>query len=85
MVVTVESPKLMQMLQVDPLYSKPRDQVHWQARKTYRSYIIPLDYKDLLVVQLAVGDLPLALAEKRRESLSSIRARASSWRGNEGS
>ena len=42
--------------------------MHWQARKTYRSYIIPLDYKDLLVVQLAVGDFPLA--EKRRERIA---------------
>ena len=62
--MTVESPELRQMLSEDPFYRKPRDQVHWQARKTYRSYIIPLDYKDLLVVQLAVEDLPLA--EKKR-------------------
>ena len=41
--------------------------MHWQARKTYRSYSIPLGYKDLLVVQLAVGDFPLA--EKRRERI----------------
>ena len=34
--------------------------MHWQARKTYRSYSIPLGYKDLLGVQLAVGDFPLA-------------------------
>ena len=45
----------------------PSHQVHWQARKTYRSYSIPLSYKDLLVVQLAVGDFPLA--EKRRERI----------------
>ena len=45
----------------------PSHQVHWQARKTYRSYSIPLGYKDLLVVQLAVGDFPLA--EKRRERI----------------
>ena len=67
MVVTVESPELRQMLPVGPFYRKPRDQVHWQARKTYRSYSIPLDYRDLLVVQLAVGDFPMA--EKRRERI----------------
>ena len=39
--------------------------MHWQARKTYRSYTP--GYKDLLVVQLAVGDFPLA--EKRRERI----------------
>ena len=41
--------------------------MHWQARKTYRRYSIPLGYKDLLVVQLEAGDFPLA--EKRRESI----------------
>jgi hypothetical protein len=41
--------------------------VHWQARKTYRSYSIPLGYKDLLVVQLEVGNFPLV--EKRREMI----------------
>ena len=65
--VTVESPKPRQILPVDPFYRKPRDQVHWQARKTYRSYSNPLGYKDLLVLQLAVGDFPLA--EKRRERI----------------
>ena len=40
--------------------------MHWQARKTYRSYSIPLGYKDLLVVQLAVGDFPLAEMRKDR-------------------
>ena len=65
--VTVESPKPRQILPVDPFYRKPRDQVHWQARKTYRNYSIQLDYKDLLLVQLAVGDFPLA--EKRRDRI----------------
>jgi len=44
--------------------------VHWQARKTYRSYSIPLGYKDLLVVQLAVENFPLA--EKRREMILTV-------------
>ena len=41
--------------------------MHWQARKTYRSYSILLGYKDLLVVQLTVGDFPLV--EKWRERI----------------
>ena len=70
-VVTVESPELRQM--VPGIHSAgaqgpgPSHQVHWQARKTYRSYSNPLGYKDLLVLQLAVGDIPLA--EKRRERI----------------
>ena len=44
--------------------------MHWQARKTYRSYSIPLGYKDLLVVQLAVENFPLA--EKRREMILNV-------------
>jgi hypothetical protein len=44
--------------------------VHRQARKTYWSYSIPLVYKDLLVVQLAVGNFPLA--EKRREMILTV-------------
>ena len=38
--------------------------MHWQARKTYRSYSIPLGYKDLLVVQMVLG-----LAAKRMERI----------------
>ena len=38
--------------------------MHWQARKTYRSYSIPLGYKDLLVVQMV-----LVVAEKRGERI----------------
>ena len=44
--------------------------MHWQARKTYRSYSIPMGYKDLLVVQLAVENFPLA--EKRREMIPTV-------------
>ena len=44
--------------------------MHWQARKTYRSYNIPLGYKDLLVVQLAVENF--TLAEKRREIILTV-------------
>ena len=44
--------------------------MHWQARKTYRSYSIPLGYKDLLVVQLAVENFPLA--EKRRDMILTV-------------
>ena len=44
--------------------------MHWQARKTYRSYSIPLGYKDLLVVQQAVENFPLA--EKRREMILNV-------------
>ena len=44
--------------------------MHWQARKTYRSFSIPLGYKDLLVVQLAVENFPLA--EKRREMILTV-------------
>ena len=70
-VVTVESAELRQI--VPGIQSTGAQgpgsshQVHWQARKTYRSYSIPLGYKDLLVVQLAVGDFPLA--EKWRERI----------------
>ena len=70
-VVTVETLELRKMLPVEPFYRKPRDQVHWQARKTYRGYSIPPDYKeDFLVVQLAVGDFPLA--EERRERILAL-------------
>ena len=44
-VVTVETAELRQMLPEDLFYRKPRDQVHWQSRKTYRSNSIQLDYK----------------------------------------
>ena len=39
---------------------------HPWARKTCRNYSIQLDYKDLLLVQLAVGDFPLAEMRKDR-------------------